>query len=100
MYKSPSTPLNSNSARFARRFARRSPLVAEFNPQGISNTALAFAKAGHQDADLFKNLAKIVILQLNEFNAQDYANTSWAFAKVRNCEERSDDLGIRQMRSK
>ena len=56
-------------------------LIRGFDPQGLSNTAWAFAKAGHEAPALFDALsAEAVRRQLGAFNAQSLSNTAWAFA--------------------
>ena len=48
----------------------------EFNAQGLTNTAWAFATVGQKDEQLFKVLARMAERRLDEFNAQDLANTA------------------------
>jgi hypothetical protein len=50
----------------------------QFNAQELANTLWAFAKAGQQDEQLFKALAKMAEQRLEQFNAQNLANTAWA----------------------
>jgi len=58
-------------------------LRGSFNPQDLSNTAWAFATAGHASPELFNAIsAEAVRRQLGGFNEQDLSNTAWAFAKV------------------
>ena len=52
------------------------------SPQDLANTALAFAKAVHVDADFFSALASAASRSLPRSNAQDLVNTAWAFAKA------------------
>ena len=53
----------------------------DFNPQHLSNTAWAFAKAGHASQELFKAIsAEVARRRLADFNPQHLANTAWAFA--------------------
>ena len=55
--------------------------VVGFNAQDISNTAWAFATAGHATPDLFDAISAEALRQgLGGFNAQDISNTAWAFA--------------------
>jgi len=52
-----------------------------YDPQHLSNTAWAFAKAGHASHELFNAIsAEAVRRRLGGFNAQDLSNTAWAFA--------------------
>merc|ERR1711967_31125 len=54
-----------------------------FNPQELSNTAWAFATAGHASPELFKAIsAEAVRRRLGGFNEQALSNTAWAFATV------------------
>ena len=58
-------------------------LLDGFDPQGLSNTAWAFAKAGRASAELFDAIsAKVVRRRLGGFNEQALSNTAWAFATV------------------
>jgi hypothetical protein len=50
------------------------------NPQGLANTAWAFATAGRSEPDLFRALAEEAIPQLPSFSPQAIANIVWAFA--------------------
>ena len=55
--------------------------LGDFDPQGLSNTAWAFATAGHASAELFNAIsAEAVRRRLGGFNTQDLSNTAWAFA--------------------
>ena len=54
--------------------------VGEFEEQHLSNTAWAFAKAGHKAPALFEAIAREAQGRMGEFNAQHLANTAWAFA--------------------
>ena len=52
-----------------------------FNAQDISNTAWAFATAGHASAELFNAIsAEVVRRRLGGFNPQQLSNAAWAFA--------------------
>ena len=51
-----------------------------FTPQGLSNTAWAFATAGHASPELFEAVARAAVPRLGEFKPQGLANTAWAFA--------------------
>jgi len=54
-----------------------------FNEQALSNTAWAFAKAGHSSPALFHAIsAEVVRRGLDGFNEQDLSNAAWAFAKM------------------
>ena len=63
--------------RLARAAEQRMP---DLNPQGISNTAWAFATAGTPDAQLFMTLARAAVQRMADFNAQELANAAWGFA--------------------
>ena len=53
------------------------------NAQSISNTAWAFATAGHASPELFDAIAAEVVRRgLGGFKEQDLSNTAWAFATV------------------
>jgi len=52
----------------------------ELIPQGLANTAWAFATVGHKDEQFFQALARMAEQRLDEFDAQGLANTAWAFA--------------------
>ena len=54
--------------------------MGEFDPQALSNTSWAFAKAGHAAPALFEAVAAATAPRVGEFNPQDLANTAWAFA--------------------
>ena len=50
-------------------------------PQGLSNTAWAFAFAGQASVELFNAIsAEVVCRRLGGFTEQDLSNTAWAFA--------------------
>ena len=52
-----------------------------FNPQDLSNTAWAFAKAGISALDLFEAISAEALRHgLGGFNPQNLSNTAWAFA--------------------
>ena len=54
-----------------------------FKEQHLSNTALAFAKAGHLSTELFGAIsAEVARRRLDGFKEQDLSNTVWAFAKA------------------
>jgi len=55
-------------------------VVREFNPQELSNTAWAFATAGHAAPALLDAIAAEAAGRVHEFNEQGLANTAWAFA--------------------
>jgi hypothetical protein len=56
-------------------------LIRGFDPQTLSNTAWAFAKADYLSTELFNViLAEVVRRELSNFNPQDLSNTAWAFA--------------------
>ena len=54
--------------------------VGEFQPQGLSNMAWAFAMGSWSDDNLFAALVRTTERLLCEFNGQGLANTLWAFA--------------------
>ena len=57
--------------------------LGDFKPQELSNTAWAFAKAGHTSAELFNAIsAELVRRRLGDFNPQALSNTAWAFANA------------------
>ena len=53
--------------------------IVDFDPQGLANTAWAFATAGQNDASLFVPLAAAE-WQVGNVNGQSLPNTAWAFA--------------------
>ena len=54
-----------------------------FTEQNLSNTAWAFATAGHKSPELFKAIsAEAVRRRLSSFNEQHLSNTAWAFASA------------------
>ena len=55
----------------------------QFNAQGLANMTWAFAKAGQQDEQFFKALAKMAEHHLDQFNAQELANTAQSNIRVR-----------------
>ena len=58
-------------------------LIRGFDPQTLSNTAWAFAKADYLSTELFNViLAEVVRRELSNFNPQDLSNTAWAFAML------------------
>jgi hypothetical protein len=57
--------------------------LGDFNPQDLSNTAWAFASAGHASSELFKAIsAEVVRRRLGDFNPQHLSNTAWAFCCI------------------
>ena len=54
--------------------------VGEFNPQGLANTAWAYATAGHAAPALLEAIAAEAAGRVGEFNPQDLAITAWAYA--------------------
>jgi hypothetical protein len=56
--------------------------LASMNSQELSNTAWAFATAGHRAPDLFDALAEVAEAQIDAFNPQELSNLCWAFATV------------------
>ena len=63
----------------AREAERR---AGDFNPQGLANTAWAFATLGQADLQLFMTLAREAEQRVSDFNPQDLANAAWAFATL------------------
>ena len=61
---------------------RAAPRCAEFTPQGLANTAWAFAAAGHAAPALFAAIAAEAEPRLGAFKPQELANLAWAFTKV------------------
>ena len=57
--------------------------MGELKPQGLANTAWAFATADHHDASLFSTLGAAAEQRICDFNPQSLGNTAWAFAKAR-----------------
>ncbi len=54
--------------------------VGEFKEQHLSNTAWAFATAGHKAPALFEAIAQQAQGRVGEFVPQALSNTAWAFA--------------------
>jgi len=54
--------------------------MGEFNSQGLTNTAWAFATAGVKAPKLFDAIATEAPAQFSEFSSQELVNTAWAFA--------------------
>ena len=50
--------------------------VGDFSPQGLANTAWAFATATQSDAQLFGTLASVAERSVGDFNVQELANTA------------------------
>ena len=62
--------------------------LSQFNPQGLSNLAYAYALIEYvpkfdDGSDLFDHIAMQSIKMRAEFNAQDVSNMVWAFATVK-----------------
>ena len=57
--------------------------VGEFNPQGLANTAWAYATAGHAAPALLDAIAAEAAGRVGEFNPQELSITAWSFATVR-----------------
>ena len=53
--------------------------AAEFTPQGLANTAVAFATAGHDAPTLFDAFGAEALRRVGEFNLQDLAGVTRAF---------------------
>eukprot|EP00395_MALV-II_sp_L67-2_P000464 gene464-283_t len=65
--------------------AHITPQVASFNEQELSNTAWAYASAGHAAPLLFTAIAKECAespVKMRTFKPQALANVAWAFAKA------------------
>jgi RAP domain len=56
--------------------------ILDFKPQGLSNTAWAFAKLNHETPKLFEAIARAAQVHFHDFNAQGLANTAWSFATM------------------
>ena len=57
--------------------------LEEFGPQGLANTAWAFATLGvQQQEELLRTVARRALVRLQEFNPQAVASTAWAFATL------------------
>ena len=55
--------------------------MGDFSPQDLSNTAWAFATAGHLSTELLNAIsAEVVRRGLGDFKPQELSNTAWAFA--------------------
>jgi len=54
--------------------------LSEFAPQNLSNTAWAFATAGHAAPALFDAIGREAAGRVRELKPQELANTAWAFA--------------------
>ena len=63
----------------AREAERR---LGDFDPQGLANTAWAFATLGQSDVQLFTALAREAERHLGDFDPQNLANSAWAFAML------------------
>ena len=58
-------------------------LLGGFDEQNLSNTAWAFAKAGHSSAALFSAISAEALRRgLGGYNEQNLSIMAWAFAKV------------------
>jgi hypothetical protein len=53
--------------------------IDEFNPQDLSNTALAFATLNHEAPSLFDAISIAAQRRINEFNQQEFSMLVWAF---------------------
>jgi len=58
-----------------------------FTAQGLSNTAWAYATAGHYQPLLFQQLSQQVVEKAESFNMQNCSVTAWAFATLRHYDE-------------
>ena len=58
------------------------PKLGEFNAQDVSNTAWAYATAGHAAPELFDAMAEAAVPKLGEFTEQALANTAWALSLI------------------
>ena len=54
--------------------------VTNSHPQGLANTAWAFATTGRSDPQLFIVLVRASEQRIGEFSVQNLANTAWALA--------------------
>jgi len=57
-------------------------MLGEYGPQGLSNTAWAYAKLQICDAPFLDAIAADVVPKLQQFQPQNLSNTSWAFAAL------------------
>jgi len=55
---------------------------SELKPQGLANTAWAFATAGHAAPALFDAIGTQSAERVQAFKPQELSNTAWAFAKA------------------
>ena len=58
------------------------PRLSEFTPQGLANTAYAYALMGHSAHDLFDELVRAAELHLERFSPQELSNLVLALAKL------------------
>ena len=56
--------------------------IQNFNTQGLTNTAWAFATLGIKDDKLFRAISTESLEKIQNFNTQELANTAWAFATL------------------
>ncbi|EFJ51245.1 hypothetical protein VOLCADRAFT_87862 [Volvox carteri f. nagariensis] len=54
--------------------------LASFEPQGVSNTAWAFARLGFHSPQLFQALSAAALHKIEGFTAQGLSNLAWAMA--------------------
>ena len=55
-------------------------LLRDLKPQALSNSAWAYATAGHPAPKLFAAIADVAEEKVFEFNPQELSNTAWAVA--------------------
>ena len=63
--------------------------LEELNPQGVANTAWAFATLGVRHEELLGAIVGRALVRLEEVHPQELANTAWAFARLCVCGKRS-----------
>jgi len=56
--------------------------MAEFSPQGLSNTAWAYAALVISDAHLLNSIAEASVALMEQFIPQELAMSAWSFAKL------------------
>jgi hypothetical protein len=58
------------------------PLLHEFSPQELSNSAWSFARFEFQDAPLLHSIASKALKMITELSVQDMTNIPWALASL------------------
>lgn len=57
--------------------------ITQAGPQGLSNTAWAFATCRFLHAPLFEAISEAALATISQFAHQELSNTAWAFAELR-----------------